>query len=504
MTRDDSIRFRYDLPNVPRGWRYVSDDEGQPFSWATSHNEAALSFELPRVRCRLSVLVSRGSTPPVWLTADNGGDGYGPGAAGSYGLAAELIRSKLAAMRSLTHRFHRSGFHPQTALATQVATALREAEEALATHAEGPRALHVLLNLVDACDALVLAHAQAQPINHEQAIGCDVSRMYGSKPDRFRHYMRRLCNYATVTFYTMSTGFEDFEPVEGAYEFGIRDLLVDHVKRAGMTVEGRPLLWLHPWVTPPWLARKSVREVKAYLRAFIPSTVGHYAGRLHCWEVVNEAHDWADVLHLTHGELIDLTGYACKLAREADPNAQLLINTTDPFGMYASSGTRADGSRVQGRQWTPYTYFRDLIQAGVDFDLAGIQIYRPYQDLADTVAMVERFEKLGKPVFITEIGAPSRSDRLRPPVDGEPPDLVHRWTLSQQATWAEQMYTLLMSRTKVVGIAWYDFVDHRPFLPGGGLLDRDCHPKPAYQRLERLLVKSGRIPDVPPPAITET
>jgi hypothetical protein len=210
--------------------------------------------------------------------------------------------------------------------------------------------------------------------------------------------------------------------------------------------------------------------------------------------VTNEAHDWADVLHLSHEELLDVTRLACDLTRRSSQDVRLLINTTDPFGTYAATGTRADGSSVDGRPWTPYTYLRDLLRERVDFDIAGIQIYRPYRDLTDTVEMLERIEGLGKPVFITEIGVPSREDDLGTISAGASGSVVHRWDREQQAGWAEDMFTLLMSRPGVRGIAWYDLVDTQPFLPGGGLLDRAWRPKPVYRRIERLLAETGRLP----------
>jgi hypothetical protein len=205
------------------------------------------------------------------------------------------------------------------------------------------------------------------------------------------------------------------------------------------------------------------------------------------------------VLHLSHEELVEVTRLACDVTERSGRGVRRLINTTDPFGTYAAAGARADGSVVVGRPWTPYTYLRDLIQARVGFELAGIQLYRPYRDLTDTVEMLERVEALGVPIYITEIGVPSRdddfvtfsSDDVREP-DRRP---AHRWDPEQQADWVERMFTVLMSRPEIAGIAWYDVADHRrPFLPGGGLFDQAWRPKPAYRRIERLLVQGARIP----------
>jgi GH35 family endo-1,4-beta-xylanase len=497
MARNGRIRFWRDLPGLLFGWRYVSDHEDQPFPWETRLTDEQLSFDLPDERCNLSILVERvADKHPVWLTADAGGDDYGPEDAGSYSLAAELIRSKLARLVGQTERYRREGFRPQTALEDFVGAAVRGGEGALAASSERvePRAAHdALLTLVEACDALELAYARSRPTNHDQAIGCDATMVSRAPTDRVWDDVARLFSYVTVTFYTRSDKTGDFEPREREYAFATRDVLVERAARAGLEVEGRPLVWLHPWVTPDWLATKDVADLRAFLRRRIPAMVGHYEGRIRRWEVTNEAHDWADVLHLTHEELLDVTRFACDLTRRSGPEVQLLINTTDPFGTYAASGARADGSLVHGRQWTPYTYLRDMLRERVEFDIAGIQIYRPYRDLTDTVEMLERVEALGKPVFITEIGVPSLDDELDSPSSNDEPRLIHRWDPEQQADWAGNMFTLLMSRPDVLGISWYDLGDHRPFLPGGGLLDREWRPKPAYRRIERILADAGRI-----------
>jgi GH35 family endo-1,4-beta-xylanase len=497
MTSNGRIRFRRDLADVRYGWRYVSDHQGQPFPWETRLTDADLSFDLPRERCGLSVFVERAANKyPVWLTAGGGGGHYGPGDVGPYSLAAELIRAKLARLVAQLGRYRRVGFRPQRALEDLVGASVRDGERALASseRLEPGGARAALLALVDACDALELAYAKSRPTNHEQAIGCDVTKVKLARPDRVWEHLSRLFGYVTVTFYTSSDKTGDFEPSEGEYEFASRDVLVQRAARAGLEVEGRPLVWLHPWVTPQWLATKDLEGLRSYLQRRIPAMVGHYQGHIGCWEVTNEAHDWADVLHLSHEELVDVTRFACDLTKRSSPQVRRLINTTDPFGTYAAAGARADGSLVNGRQWTPYMHLRDLLRERVDFDIAGIQIYRPYRDLTDTVEMLERFESLGKPVFITEIGVPSRDDDLDRFSSDEASHPVHRWDPEQQADWAESVFMLLLSRPDVQGIAWYDLVDHRPFLPGGGLLDGAWRPKPVYRRIERILAEAGRIP----------
>ncbi|HEX5937082.1 MAG TPA: endo-1,4-beta-xylanase [Actinomycetota bacterium] len=434
------------------------------------------------------------------MTADRGGDHYGPGDAGRYSLAAELIRSKRSRLDAQLKRYRRAGLRPQRALEDLVGAASRDGERASSSseRLEPAGASTALLDLVDACDAVELAYARSRPTNHQQEIGCDVT-MIGARAGRVWQHLRRLLTYVTVTFYTRSEKTGAFEASEGTYAFARRDALVERAAEAGLQVEGRPLVWLHPWATPAWLATKDLEHLRSYIELRIPAIVGHYGDRILCWEVINEAHDWADVHHLSHEELVEVTRLACDVTERSGPEVRRLINTTDPFGTYAAAGARADGSVVGGRPWTPYTYLRDLVRARVSFELAGIQIYRPYRDLTDTVEMLERVEALGVPIYITEIGVPSRdddfvtfsSDDVREP-NRRP---AHRWDPEQQADWVERMFTVLMSRPDVAGVAWYDVADHRqPFLPGGGLFDEAWRPKPAYRRIERLLVEVGRIP----------
>jgi endo-1,4-beta-xylanase len=429
----------------------LADAEEQPFPWEVNAGAREIAFARPPEPYGLHVMLARDGDPPVWVSATGLGDGE------RFSLAEELVRSKRAQLDARVRRLHELGFSAQIG---------------------APETIH---ELIAAGDALELAYARSRPVNGAQYMGADATKMYRVDPDRFRERFARLFDRATVTFYPHSQKLEDFEPVEGEYEFAWRDLLVHHLERQGLGITARPLLWLHTINAQRWMIGRDFDWLLAWLRRRIPAIVGHYGARVATWEVVNELHDWADVLHLDRGQILEATRLACDLTL----GAERLISGTDAFGVYASWGTREDGSRLSG-QWTPYTYFRDLVRGGVDFDAIGIQIYAPYRDLLDTVAMLERFESLGKPVVITELGVPSE------PVSG---GITHDWTPKQQADWAERMYTVLMPRRGIAGVLWYDFVDVQPFLPGGGLLDGDCRPKPVYERIERLFVEAGRIPD---------
>jgi hypothetical protein len=111
----------------------------------------------------------------------------------------------------------------------------------------------------------------------------------------------------------------------------------------------------------------------------------------------------------------------------------------------------------------------------VDFNITGIQMYFPYRDLADTIILIEKFQDLGRPIQLTEVGASSgpseesiKSGKL---TFTEEPYVWHRpWDEELQADWMEGLYTLAYSNPTIEAVNWYDFVDPYSWIPTGGFL----------------------------------
>lgn len=55
---------------------------------------------------------------------------------------------------------------------------------------------------------------------------------------------------------------------------------------------------------------------------------------MYAWEVVNEAHDWANELQLTPDQIVEVTKLACDVAKDTAPNVHRLINNCCPFAEY--------------------------------------------------------------------------------------------------------------------------------------------------------------------------
>ena len=127
--------------------------------------------------------------------------------------------------------------------------------------------------------------------------------------------------------------WERIHPEPGKYHFGPADRFVEFGEEHGMHMVGHVLVWHSQ--TPRWVFRDSEGNpvsrdtLLARMQSHIGTVVGRYRGRVHCWDVVNEAIDdngqmrdspWLRII----GE--DYIEKAFTFARQADPEAILIYN----------------------------------------------------------------------------------------------------------------------------------------------------------------------------------
>lgn len=447
----------------------------------------------------------------VFLAADNEGEGYPRGDARRLSLNRELARSRVAANRLRMTALSGDGWTPPreaTEPADRAATLLVEAERATGTR----RATLFQESLRDALvsgDALELAR-----VRHDAArrgprddfhFGCDGRGIFQMDRELFLDRFSAAFDYATVTHY-LAGDVHNFEREEGALRFAERDQAVDALRARGCIVEGRPLFWSHAWVTPAWLREKTYPQILRYLERHVREVVGHYGSRLAVWEVVNELHDWANELGLDREQTVEIASRACGWAREVNPGIKLLVNNCCLFGDYvqfAGPGVAGIGDAKPPDRRTPYRFVRDLVEAGVDFDIVGLQVYYGHRSPQDLIRLLERFQCLGKTIHLTEVGAVSRGlsrDFSQPEADpaNEPCEWRRYWDEELQADWMEYCFAWAYGNPRVEAASWYDFVDPHAYLRHGGMLRSPAgEPKAAYDRLRALRRHWTSRPAVP-------
>jgi len=441
----------------------------------------------------------------VWLAADNGGNYYTREdfrKGNTLNLNLEFARSRVARNRKVMARYQKE----QTRFSREVGHAVALSEELLhdataksSSGEAGARLADLALkHALWAGEKIELEKAQDEirrhPRRDEVHFGCETRQYVWAKHEEFTKRFVELFNCATVTHYVWDTWYELFEPREGQYNWGIKDNIVNWLVENGIRVEGRPLFWFHPVVTPDWLKNKTFDELKKYVEQHTHDLVSHYGDKVAEWEVVNEYHDWANIHNHTPEQITEIVRLACDKTKETNPNVVRILNNCCPFADYVARGRMARMEATRPLR-SPRQFIKDLIDAGVDFDVLGIQVYFPQRDLSDIVRLLERLAQFGKPIYLTEIGASSNLSQISAGGEWKEPYAWHRhWDEELQADWLEQVYTIYYSKPYIKTINWYDFSDFRPFIQNGGLVREDSSTKPSFDRMRKLLASWDRLP----------
>lgn len=296
----------------------------------------------------------------------------------------------------------------------------------------------------------------------------------------YRQKFAALLNYATLPFYWTS-----FEPERGEPRYEYMDKVSTWCAENGIDCKGHPLAWNN--AAPKWLPNdldeirrlsdERVREIVSRYkvkRAALP--VGKRAalpvGKIEIWDVVNEATDpWRFDNFITdtwekYGQ-IPFTTSAFEIAREANPDATLLINDyrTDPdYADVIKQLQDETGERL--------------------YNVIGIQshMHGGVWDTEKIWKVCERFAEFGVPLHFTEttiVSGPKTESGW-----GETtPELE-----AKQADEVERFYTVLFSHPAVEAITWWDFSDFHAWQgAAAGFLRKDMSPKPVYERLMELI-----------------
>jgi len=435
----------------------------------------------------------------LFMTADNEGEFYQLPSSGSrmFNLGFELAKSRVAKNQKRIQVFEQNEIQLSRECAAFINLSQDYLKDARRSENDPEKcsrysqsALKYGLLAGDLIEVeLAREKISKQPPRTDFFIGCDSRGYYQMDKNLFFERFEELFNYATITHYLKGDTI-NFEANEGKKQFAERENLLGELRKRNITVEGRPLLWTHFWVTPDWLKNKKYPDALIYVEQHVREVVGHYGNEIAVWEVVNEMHDWANELELNHEQTIELTRLACDVARDTNPNIRLLINNCCPFGQYVQIGKWHE-RKAKYPQRTPFQFVKQLIDAGVDFDIIGLQLYFTKQVFSDFVQLFERYEQFGKTVHLAEIGSPSIGisqefqDKEDAHFSTKPYEWLRHWDEELQADWLEYTFSFAYSRPWIEAANWYDFIDPYGFLKSGGLLRSPAGEKKAA--VDRLL-----------------
>ncbi len=189
--------------------------------------------------------------------------------------------------------------------------------------------------------------------------------------------------------------WDTIESSQNSFNFGNADRIVTHAQGRGMKVRGHTLVW-HSQL-PGWVGGLATTQLRSAMNNHITTVMRHYQGKIHSWDVVNEAFQDGNSGARRSSPFQDKLGNgfieeAFRTARAADPAAKLCYND------YNTDGQNAKSNAV-------YAMVSDFKNRGVPIDCVGFQSHFNAQSPvpSDYRANLQRFANLGLDVQITEL-----------------------------------------------------------------------------------------------------
>jgi endo-1,4-beta-xylanase len=193
------------------------------------------------------------------------------------------------------------------------------------------------------------------------------------------------------------------EPEEGRFDFTAGDKLSQFARDHGQSFRGHPLVW-HA-ANPPWLEEAVLNSRReTLLTSYVGRVAGHFRGRVHSWDVVNEAlrpeegqqggfrnTPWFKAFGPSY---VDMAFHA---ARAADPGALLVYND---FGCEAGLPEN-DVFRA-----ATLVFLEKLLSRGVPLDGYGMQghlaAYGAPLDQSKLRRFLDALRAMGLKILVTE------------------------------------------------------------------------------------------------------
>lgn len=272
--------------------------------------------------------------------------------------------------------------------------------------------------------------------------------------------------------------FGPIHPSEKEYNFGPADSIVEFAQAHKMAVRGHTLVW-HNQVAG-WVRNGnfSPEQLSSILQEHIKTVVGHFAGKVYAWDVVNEAFDTDGSLRKTIWSASP--GYieqALRWAHEADPKALLFYND------YSAEIVNKKSDAI-------YKMAQDFKTRGVPLDGIGLQMHIGLKpgSLSSMEANLKRITDLGLQVQITELD-------VKLPIDAS--GVASPEALEAQAKVYHDIVSLCVQNPHCTAIQTWGFTDKYSWIPGankgfGAALefDREYAAKPAYKAIEEALQRA--------------
>jgi len=239
-------------------------------------------------------------------------------------------------------------------------------------------------------------------------------------------------------------------------------------------------------------------SVETLIQARVLNLVKGFAPWIQTWDVTNEAVNhisWDEATHpdfqsryhevsmwrgievsgafkreIPIPEAADWVEKSFRWAYAANPQATLIVND---YNQEFEPNVRQrffDLIRELQRRGAPVS--------GIGLQMHPVNHWLHPREIWDTL---ELYAELDCPIHITELHQPAWEQEI------EGGFRKGTWTPEAQAEFIEQVYRQCFGHPSVVSINYWGFSDRNIWIPGGGLIDAEYRPKPAFTTLKNLI-----------------
>ncbi len=406
-----------------------------------------------------------------------------------YALPLELARGKVNQVRGQAADWVMGGLIMPEALSRDVLYAARTFGHAVAAmpDAEASR-------LAD--EALVGAHRAAQELVHsyvtqvfrvrhhrqprlETQLGC---RLQNGTPADVGAFTRAFNAVA------LPLSWSDIEPEPGKLVWDGPDALLDWAVAQGLAVVVGPLIDFSGRNLPDWLWERDADlfSLGGMLCEFVERAVRRYQGRAHAWQV-SAGSNHAGVLATRDEELLWLTARLADTVRKVNPQLEVIVGLSHPWGDYLAE---------QPRNYSPFVFADTLLRTGLKLGALELEVVMGVsprgsycRDTLELSRLLDLYALLGVPLQVT-LGYPSSAEKLAQADPDQRVGLGHwreGYTPAAQADWAAAFTALVLCKPYVRAAHWAQLSDAEPHqFPSCGILDAGAQPKPALEELVRI------------------
>ena len=275
------------------------------------------------------------------------------------------------------------------------------------------------------------------------------------------------------------------EPEEGKFDFDFVNYYryIEELHQGGYYLKAQGVFFPtgDPTDIPSYLYGIPFDELSQIVDTHMSTLVSRFAPYIDRWEAINEPDlMYRNPFHLTKEQYLELIKTSASAIRKNDPTATIEINFGEPC------------------QTRHEKMLQDILDAGVDFDVVGLQYYYnsyvdpqynyqpPRLSLTEISSCLDRYEKLvapyGKRIAGSEVAIPSEVPNSIPGYWG------HQWDDDLQAQYLSAIYTIFFSKPSNMSINYWCSVDWEgSFVWKSGLVDINRQPKKSLYALQDLL-----------------